>query len=231
MFDPSGAASAGKLLLQCGIFPALNVLSFATKAESPSYRSESGRATHASMKRSGQQNVSSGPPSLGRLALARVALWLARNSPSLYEFWASLDNDRWRAPIPWAQAEKRLSDCRVALVSSGGIILEGQEPFALEKPGGDCSFRVIPGDAEMNRVRISHLFYDHGQVNRDPGVMLPLPALRRLAGTGTVSSVAPRHFSFSGGIPDPRELVSDSAPRIASMMIEDGVDLALLTPA
>ncbi len=142
-----------------------------------------------------------------------------------------MDNARWRAPLPWTEARLPLSTSRVALVNSGGLILENQQPFALERREGDCSFRVIPAESGMDELVVSHIFYDHDKVDRDPGVMLPLPALHALVGQGLLGSAAARHFSFSGGIPDPGPLVHHTAPQVAAMMREDGVDLAVLTPA
>ena len=64
---------------------------------------------------------------------------------------------KWRRvdPVPLARRSKPLSECRVALVSSAGFVVPGDEPFDTELKGGDWSFRTIPHDEErtMNARR------------------------------------------------------------------------------
>jgi len=166
------------------------------------------------------------------LARAQIALWIQRNVPRLYRAWSRAGARRWRqAETPWAPLRKPVARCRVALINSGGILLRGQEPFDLNDPAGDCSYRVIPGDAELDDVVVSHLFYDSSDVRVDTEVLFPLATLREFADAGLVGDVAPRHFSLSGSIPDPRPLVERSAPQIADLLVADQVDLVLLTPA
>ncbi len=43
--------------------------------------------------------------------------------------------------------------------------------------------------------------------------------------------MGPRHFSFSGGIPDQTGLIERYAPGLAEAMVSDEVDIAILTPA
>ncbi len=175
--------------------------------------------------------VSSRPVPAFRRVVARFALWLARACPWLYRRWAAAGNGPWIAVPPWTRPARPLAASRVALVSSGGIVMADQEPFDLAAMAGDPSWRVIPGDAELADVRISHLFYDHAEVRADTEVMLPLATLRRLAAEGRIGSVAPHHVSFSGSIPDLVPLARHSAPQIAAMMAADEVDLVLLVPA
>ena len=165
-------------------------------------------------------------------AKSRFARWLYRFIPSAYERWALAGARAWHQnDIPWSDLDKPLSKARVALINSGGIILESQQPFDLNDPRGDSSYRVIPAEAELGDIRISHAFYDTDRVRRDVEVLFPLKTLHGLAAEGIVGSVAPRHFSFSGNIPDPSELVSDFAPEVRAMLVSDEVDLVLLTPA
>ena len=48
----------------------------------------------------------------------------------------------WRRvdPVPWAPLAKPLSECRLALVSSAGLVLPDQEPFDERIRGGDTSY-------------------------------------------------------------------------------------------
>ena len=45
---------------------------------------------------------------------------------------------------PWAPLSKPLNRCRVALITTGGLYVEGQEPFNV---AGDWSFRHLPKDS------------------------------------------------------------------------------------
>jgi hypothetical protein len=42
--------------------------------------------------------------------------------------------------------------------------------------------------------------------------------------------LAPRHLSFMGSITAPGRLVAESAPEAAQLLVDDGVDVALLVP-
>ena len=42
--------------------------------------------------------------------------------------------------VPWAVVVKPINKSRVALVTTGGIYVEGQEPYDLDKQGGDFRF-------------------------------------------------------------------------------------------
>lgn len=137
----------------------------------------------------------------------------------------------WRDDIPWTPLKKPIEESRVALITTGGIILKSQPPFDLNDPKGDCSYRVIPADTPPSETVISHLFYDHSDVEVDLEIMFPLATLHRLQREGKVGSIAPRHFSFQGGIHDPTPLVEKTAPEVARFLVNDQVDLAILTPA
>ena len=45
---------------------------------------------------------------------------------------------------PWTPLEKPLSRCKVALITSSGLIRKSDQPFDLGNPNGDPSYRVIP---------------------------------------------------------------------------------------
>lgn len=60
----------------------------------------------------------------------------------------------WRRlePVPAAHRGKALAQCRVALVSSAGLVAPGQEPYDSGIKGGDWSWRVIPGDVDVQSL-------------------------------------------------------------------------------
>ncbi|MBI1951724.1 MAG: hypothetical protein HYS34_10240 [Acidobacteria bacterium] len=140
----------------------------------------------------------------------------------------------WRRidPVPWSPLHKPLAVCRLALVSSAGFVLPGQEPFDASIRGGDVSFRDIPSDAEAAALIDTHRSrsFDHSGLRSDPNLALPLDRVRELHAAGRIGSVNRRHLSFMGSITAPGRLVRDTAPRAARLLSEDGVDIALLVP-
>ncbi len=129
---------------------------------------------------------------------------------------------------PFARPGKPLSECRLALVTTGGVHLPEQARFDIDDPAGDCSYREIPAGA-------TELTWTHAYHRPDEGTDLdsvfPLWTLRELVEEGLVKELAPRHFSFMGAIHDPAPLVEETAPEVAEKLAEDGVDAVLLTPS
>ncbi len=141
---------------------------------------------------------------------------------------------RWRRidPIPWTPLRKPLAECRLSLVSSSGFVLPGQAPFDPSIPGGDTSFREIPGDADVRTMTESHRSksFDHTGLHDDPNLAFPLDRIRELTERGRIGPVSRRHLSFMGSITAPGRLIRHSAPEAARLLVADGVDVALLVP-
>lgn len=141
---------------------------------------------------------------------------------------------RWRRidPVPWTPLRKPLSESRVAIVSSAGLVLPEQAPFDATRRGGDVSFREIPTDTDVALLVDTHRSesFDHSGIASDANLAFPLDRLRELVASGRIGSLAPRHLSFMGSITAPGRLVHQSAPEAVSKLAEDGVDVALLVP-
>ena len=137
--------------------------------------------------------------------------------------------------VDWAPGRvlrKPLATARLALVTTAGYYLPDQSPFDESIRGGDRSYRVVPGDTDVTRLRIGHRSdaFDRSGIEADKNVALPLDRLRELAREGVIGHVARRHFSFMGSIPAPSRLISETVPEVAAMLQEDQVDGVLLTP-
>ena len=141
---------------------------------------------------------------------------------------------RWRRidPVPWTLLAKPLAECRVALVSSAGFVLPGQEPFDERQRGGDPSLREIPSDAEVGSLVDAHRSesFDHAAMLSDPNLAFPIDRLRELSHSGRIGQVNRRHLSFMGSLTATGRLVSETAPRAARLLAADGVDVVLLVP-
>lgn len=141
---------------------------------------------------------------------------------------------RWRrvTPSPPAGLRVPVSQARVALVTSAGLIAPGDTPFDLDQRGGDTSWRTIATALDPAELSVHHRSdaFDRGPLAADVNVVFPLERLRALAGAGEIGDVAPRHLSFMGSITAPGRLVRESAPAAAAALVADQVDVALLVP-
>jgi D-proline reductase (dithiol) PrdB len=132
---------------------------------------------------------------------------------------------------PWSPMTVPLAHSTVALVSTCGLYrVDTQAPFDAWNDLGDPSFREIHVDTPRDRLRIAHSHYDHTQLAADLNVALPLDHLRRLTEEGVVGRLYPWMYSFMGYLPEPRQLVAETAPVVARRLVADSVDAVLLTP-
>lgn len=135
----------------------------------------------------------------------------------------------WRRidPVPSAPLRRPLSEARVAIVSTAGLVAPDQEPFDEHVRGGDSSCREIRDSIDVSSLIDTHRSetYDHTGVQSDPNLAFPIDRLHELHG-----NVNHRHFSFMGSITAPGRLVRESAPEVAEKLVEDGVDAVLLVP-
>lgn len=129
-------------------------------------------------------------------------------------------------PPVWAPVTKELKDMRVALATAAGIHLKSDPRFNL---AGDFSFRVIPGDADVKDMMVSHGGYDNGDVNKDINCMFPIDPLRQLVKEGYIHDIAPVNFGFMGGGGDQDKFKNETGPEIARQLKEEDVDAVVLT--
>jgi len=122
------------------------------------------------------------------------------------------------------------SGARLAVLSTGGAVAPGQEPFSTGKTG-DASFRTFPSTTDPDDLRFDHPHYDTALAAADPDCILPLRLLRTMAEEGEVGELAPTAFSMMGYVPLSRQVTEGSAPEIGELMQGEAVDAALLCPA
>ena len=128
---------------------------------------------------------------------------------------------RWRRiePVPWTPLKKPLSDCRLVLVSSAGIVASDQRPFDNAIRGGDPSIREIPVDVDVSTLMETHRSeaFDHRGIRQDPNLAFPIDRLRELTEAGRIGSLNHRHLSINGvgnspGTSDKKNDTACSAP-------------------
>lgn len=130
---------------------------------------------------------------------------------------------------PWTPLSKPLSQCRVALVTTGGFQLRADRPFT----NGDQTFRVIPSSTAARDILLSHtsIGFDRSGVLRDLNLVLPIDRLRELADAGEIGSVGPNFYSFLGAQRKYDGLIGESGPEVGRRLKAEGVDAILMTGA
>jgi D-proline reductase (dithiol) PrdB len=129
------------------------------------------------------------------------------------------------ATAPWVTGPP-LSQRRVAIVSSAGLVVRGEKPFR----GRDVDYRVIPASTRPDQLMLRHISInlDRSGFQEDWNVVFPLDRLNELAAEGMIGSVATTHYSFMGAT-DPVQMESH-AREVAGHLKRDRVDAVLLSP-
>ena len=153
------------------------------------------------------------------------------NDRAMREFSASLPLPDFGEPA--FTQPPALADARVAIVTSaaltprGGVATRQDEKWAF----ADFDFEALPAgarDLELGHVSPN---FDRAGFAADLNVVYPIDRLEELAERGVIGSVASTHYSFAGNQLDGlTTLRLDSGPACAKQMLEDGVDVVLLTP-
>lgn len=150
----------------------------------------------------------------------------------LVKSWIQLEVPR---QIPWTPLSRPLSDCTVALISTGGIALKTDRPFDQEGERlnpwwGDPSYRIIPQTAKTEDIRVYHQHIDPSLAEQDLNCLLPIDRLNELVEMKKVGCAALSHYSFMGYILDPGELLEKSIPAIIEHLRAEEVDVVVLVP-
>ena len=84
---------------------------------------------------------------------------------------------RWRVieDVPAAAMRRPLRSCRVAVLSSAGLVAPGDAPFDDAVRGGDFSHRVIASDVDVQALEEHHRSdaFDHAGIEADRNLGLP----------------------------------------------------------
>lgn len=134
--------------------------------------------------------------------------------------------------MPWTPLRKPLSESRIAVVSTAGMVAPGQPPFDDGVRGGDWSLREIPDSIDVRTLIETHRSesFDHRPLGLDANIAFPLDRIHELVADGVIGSANHRHLSFMGSLTATKSLTGTSAPQAAQALASDGVDIALLVP-
>jgi D-proline reductase (dithiol) PrdB len=160
--------------------------------------------------------------------------FLPRSFVPMYENPAILPGEE--DPV-WTPFEPRLADASIAMISSAGLSLEGeQEPFDLDRERreptwGDPSFRVLPHDLGDRALAMSHLHVNNTDVLADRNVALPVDVLDEVVAEGRVGSAAPSHVSVMGYQEGGLEVWrNETAPAIIELLRSQETSGVILAP-
>ncbi|MBI4310790.1 MAG: hypothetical protein HY681_03320 [Chloroflexi bacterium] len=144
---------------------------------------------------------------------------------------------------PWTPLTKPLSQSKLALISTGGVYVEGDDPLGPNGPTqeeaiprineflrGDPALASIPRDTPPHLLRVRHPGYDIRGALRDHNVVFPIDRLKELETEGVIGHLADDAYSFIGATSQLR-LLKEYAPQWAERLKEKEVDAVLLVGA
>ena len=156
------------------------------------------------------------------LSSLKLTLALIRRRRADFEFRVFRDT-------PVTALSKPIKNCKVALITTGGLHLKTDESFDLNIIDGDSSFRMIPSDVQANNLHIAHKWYNHKFINADLNCVFPIDRMKEYVKKGTIGSLSEENYSFMGHIYRSETLLKNSK-KLGKKLKESGVDIAFLTP-
>ena len=139
--------------------------------------------------------------------------------------WSQFDSS------PWTPFEKPLDQANITLISSAGIFRDDQKPFD-PWAVNDLSFRQIPTDTPMERLKLHHNYFDHRDAVKDMNCVFPLRRLDELAESGFIGSLAPKAITLGmGRLYKRTALLQETVPQIVKVLCKQNTDAALLVAA
>jgi D-proline reductase (dithiol) PrdB len=145
---------------------------------------------------------------------------------------------------PFTPLAKPLSQARLAVVTSSGHFVAGDDPrpFGVENMTQeeaieriddflrtDPQLSAIPVDTPKEQLRARHGGYDIRSAQADPNVVVPLEHLRDLWREGSIGELAPTAYSFVGACAQ-MPLVKRVGPQWIELLRQQQIDAALMVP-
>jgi D-proline reductase (dithiol) PrdB len=127
---------------------------------------------------------------------------------------------------PWTPLKKKLSQCKLGLLSTSGAYALGQIAYHYKD---DSTIREIPSSTPANDLRFSHITENYlVDPRKDPNCILPTETLHKLVGKQVINSLANTVFSCMGGTYSQRRVKNEIAPEILKNFRRQDIDCALL---
>ncbi len=149
--------------------------------------------------------------------------------PRTKELYSEFKPYRWvvNDTVPFTPLGKPIAKCRVALMSSGGVMYRDQPRFHRE----DASYRRIPRDAARADLNVWHFGYPTADAEEDPNCVFPLDRMRELEVEGVIGALCDPAFTFMGGIYSARKVRDELAPQIVNELKAAHAEAFYLVPA
>jgi len=149
--------------------------------------------------------------------------------PRTRELYRNYPAYRWvvNDAAPWTPLKKPVAQCKLALMSSGGILYRDQPRFHRE----DASYRRIPKQARREDLDIWHFGYPTKDAQSDPNCVFPIERLREFEAEGAIGELSDPAFSFMGGIYSARRVREELAPKMVEELRGARVDAFYIVPA
>ena len=132
--------------------------------------------------------------------------------------------------IPIPVLTKPLSECRIGLVTDGGLVPKGNPDHQV--PTNSKFFRrySIEGMETLDPAdwEVSHQGYNNAFVLQDPNRLVPVDALRHLVKEGVIGSLTDCFYS-TAGVLTPMEKCKEFGEWIAQALKDDLCDAAIET--
>ncbi len=134
---------------------------------------------------------------------------------------------------PWTPLGKPLEECKVALLTTGGVHLRTDMPFDMLDKDGDPTFRRIPSGTASRNLIITHDYYDHDDADQDINLVLPIDIVKKAHQQGLIGDVSDYFYSFMGHIAGPHlvTLMEETAIEVAKELVSQQADVAVFVPA
>lgn len=154
---------------------------------------------------------------------------------ALNDYYGAMGNPPYRWTVnetaPLHRLDKPLSECRVSLLTSGGVSHCAMPAFNPDARN-DHRLDAISRDAAVDDFQIHDSYYDHTDADSDINCVFPLARLRELADAGEIGGLSEHFWSgFMGRIYNRSKVLEESGPAFAERLVDERVDILLAAPS
>ncbi len=153
----------------------------------------------------------------------------------LDKYYGAMGNPPYRwtenESAPLHRLKKPLSECRVSLLTSGGVSQCAMPAFNPDARN-DHRLDAIGREAAADDFQIHDSYYDHSDAESDINCIFPLERIRELAAGGEIGSLSDHFWSgFMGRIYNRSKVQEESGPAFADALEADNVDILVAAPS
>ena len=133
--------------------------------------------------------------------------------------------------VPFTPLAKPLSDCRIALISTGEVEVKGRNLSEDENQMGNVGgvYSIPSTTPEEQLYSSSHSYDKHATTLEDINAFFPSARLHEAVDSGRISGVTKRFIGVYNAYSKRRTIERD-APEVLKRLLEDGADAAVMVP-